>query len=415
MILSRTYEGKMLTIHESQLENFWKVRDVCQGIASTLNELSDESDLAEKNVLQNDYKKVSDIIDQMSSSGYFSKKEVSPKFIAELVNSIIEIENKNSHLAAMVWEKQITKVPNFKNNSFKFCVQPIFDDKFNKLSQNKNFISCKLISDKNIYINNPIYDLEEKENSLLSYGYIYDVTSKNFVAATDSASNIVIKKERDISDKDFLASSKRGDEYLYLNGYATKIRTPAEIIKKFSNERFSSNNNAVVLSGDSKPSGVFCFVHYFDFVNKKLNKAKIIASETNLPLIKVSIENYYKNNGKFFFNNQEARNCFNNYINLVVRDLDAYSGSDIFKEVRKLKGFNTNLRYNFIFKFILNIKKYLEGKMPENLKTFIKNAIIKTVSKRNELQDEREKENGGPLPYPTENLFIPLPLEFLNG
>ncbi len=98
----------------------------------------------------------------------------------------------------------------------------------------------------------------------------------------------------------------------------------------------------------------------------------------------------------------------------MVKDLDAYSGSDIFKEVKKLKGFNTNLRYNFIYKFILNIKKYIEEKKPEDIKTFIKGAIIKTVIKRNELQDEREKENGAPLPYPTENLFVPLPQEFFN-
>lgn len=406
----------MLAITESQLDNFWKVKDVCQGVSSSLNNLIEEDDIEskQKNILSNDYEIVKEHINQMTQLGYFSKKEVSQEQIVKLVNNIIEIENKNADLVSSLWEKQITDIKKFKQTDFKLCVKPFFD---NFLQESKkttcdNFLSCKLISNKNIYISNIQAELFEKASKTLPAGFIYPVTKENFIAATDCSSNIVIKDKDSITDKDFLATCKKNDEFLFLNGYATKIKSPSEIIRKFSNERFTDNNNAVVIDGQTKPSAVFCYTHCLPFINKQYQNAVSVSQQTGLPLKVVELDTFYKNNGKFFTTHSLMRKCFNEYVDAIESDLSTYSGVDVWAEVKKLKGFNTNLRYNFIYKLANNLKIKFETAEVENKAEYIAKAIKKSVAKRNELLMERELKNGEPLTYPTEEMFVPTPVEF---
>lgn len=406
----------MLAITESQVDNFWKVKDVCQGVSSTLNNLIEEDDIGtkQKDILSNDYEIVKEHINQMTQLGYFSKKEVSQEQIVSLVNSIIDIENKNSELVSCLWEKQITDIKKFKQTDFKLCVKPFFDNFLTTFQNNSdsNFLSCKLISNKNIYIPNIQAEMFEKSNKTLPAGFVYAVTKDNFIAATDCSSNIVIKDKDSITEKDFLATCKRNDEFLFLNGYATKIKSPGEIIKKFSNERFTDNNNAVVIDGKTQPCAVFCYTHCLPFINKQYQDAQSVAEKMGLPLKSVELETFYKNNGKFFTSHSLMRKCFNEYVDTLENDLSIYSGINVWSEVKKLKGFNTNLRYNFIYKLAKNLKAKFETSEVENKSEYIARAVKKAVAKRNELLMERELKNGSPLIYPTEDMFIPTPVEF---
>lgn len=406
----------MLAITESQLDNFWKVRDVCQEVSSSLSNLIEEDDIEgkQKNILSSDCEVVKEHINQMTQLGYFSKKEVSQEQIVKLVNSIIEIENKNAELVSFLWEKQITDIKNFKQTDFKICVKPFFDNFLQeaKRDNHNNFLSCKLISNKNICIPNIQAELFEKASKTLPAGFIYPVTKENFIAATDCSSNIVIKDEDSITDKDFLATCKKNDEFLFLNGYATKIKSPSEIIRKFSNDRFTENNNAVVIDGQTVPCAVFCYAHCLPFINKQYQSAVKVSDEMGLPLKVIELDSFYKNNGKFFTSHSLMRKCFNEYVDVIERDLSLYAGIDVWAEVKKLKGFNTNLRYNFIYKLANSLKAKFDTVEMENKSEYIAKAIKKAVVKRNELLMERELKNGGPLIYPTEEMFVPTPVEF---
>lgn len=408
----------MIGITEEQIENVWKVRDICQEVSSSLEVLSEEESIeqGDKSLLLNDCEVVRKNIEEMSALGYFGKKTVSPKTIVELVNKIIEIENKDSAVVAKLWQKQITNVTKVKQDNFKLCVKPFFGQIRNNIlatmCKKDPFVSARLISNKNMYMPcNSI--LGEKDDKLIA-GLIYPVSEDNFVAATDCSSNIVIKDTSDVTDRDFVPTAKSEDKCLFVNGFATKLKSPSEIIKKYSNNRFFDNNNAVVLCGDTMPCGVFCQTHTCKFASPEYAEAKAVAQELGLPLVELSAEQYLNNNKKYFASNSEGRTVFNHYIDVVARDLKDYCGCDIFGELKKLKGFNTNLRYNYFYKFINGLTKHFEQSDIDDKKGFVVKAIKKSVEKRNALQMEREKENGGTLVYPTENIFIPLPAEFLQ-
>ena len=130
----------MLEITKEQLDNFWKVRDVCQEVSLSLNSLVEQSIEKDKQILNNDCQVVSNAIERMSALGYFNKKQVSMDVIKQLVNNIIEIEEKNSIITSKIWEKEITSIEKFTNENFKLCI----------CQENKqsDFLVCKLISDK---------------------------------------------------------------------------------------------------------------------------------------------------------------------------------------------------------------------------------------------------------------------------
>lgn len=401
----------MDSVTEEYLDNTWKIRDICQEISSRLEDLTNEeiSDVDKAHV-NSDYEIVSSSIQELTSLGYFNKKSVSPNQITTIVNNILDIENKNANIVARLWEKQITPVNKFNQDNFKLCVRPCFNGL--NISHADPYLSCLLISNKNIYM--PCNEILGERNDRTISGYVYPVNQDNFIAATDASSNIIFKDEKDVALKDFLPVSKRDGKYLFLGGYANKLKSPNEIIRAYSNDRFTSNNNAVVLSGDTQPCAIFCTSHILSHITDDYMGVRAVAQAHGLPLLEISIEDYLMNNKKYFSSAHEARAVFNKYLDVVAKDLKDFCGHDVFVELRKLKGFNTNLRYNYFYKFINGLKKHFDSVEVENKKAFIVKSIKKSVEKRNMLQIEREKANGGTLVYPTETMYIPLPAEFVG-
>ena len=389
----------MLEITKEQLDNFWKVRDVCQEVSNSLNNLMEQSSESEKSIINNDCVVVASAIEKMSALGYFNKKQVSQELIKELVESIIKIELKNSELTAKIWEKEITSINDYTNSNFKLCVAPANDK--------TDFLICRLISDKNIYIPSNNYTLDKKLE--FSFGYIYDIKN-NFIAATDEGDSVVIKKKSDITSADFLPVATTSDCALYLNGYATKLKTPNDIIKKNSNYRFTTNNNVVVLKGDAPAIGVYVYTHPLSKISSTYKQALQLANDKKLPLVEVDVVDFYKRNAKYASDKNVLRKCFNDLVDVIVCDIKQYCGIDSLQEAKRLIGFNTNLRYNFLYKLFINISKKDISFNKEN----ITKIILKSIEKRNILQKEREKQNGGPLVYPTDSMPVALPVEFVD-
>lgn len=408
------------------LNNFWKIKDVCQGICSELNVLTDEEqdlDLEYKQTLQDDYKLVKSTIDQITATGYFNKsKDINEQNVVTLVNKIMSVENKNAKVTASIWKKQLSDITKFNTKNFKICVKPFFcADQIGKLVENynqqTNFVTTHLISNSNITLYNPYQELGS-QNTTLPFGFVYNVNEENFVAATDQTSLVSVKSVGDITDKDFVATANKNNQYLFVNGYATKLKTPAQIIKKFSNDRFTTNDNVVILDGESsKPCAIFYYGYGINSVNPTYLQLKEVASKLNLPLIEINLNVFYQQNGKFLTSNSLARNCFNKFVDSFNQGLIEFCGVDALKLSRKLVGFNTNLRYNFVYKFMFAIQKHLllngEGSL-EDRKTFVTKAIVKSIAKKNLLTKEREEQNGAPLMYPGEDTFVALPREFLT-
>ena len=155
------------------LNNFWKVKDVCQGICSELNFLTDEEqdiDASDKKLLQNDYNLVKDMIDQITATGYFNKsKDVNEQNVVTLVNNIIGVASKNAAVTANIWKKQLSDVNKFNQQSFKLCVKPFFGaadvDKLIQLYNNQdNFVTTHLISNSNICLYNPLKEFGGKDS-----------------------------------------------------------------------------------------------------------------------------------------------------------------------------------------------------------------------------------------------------------
>ncbi len=410
----------------AHLSNFWKVKDVCQGICSELNFLTDEEqdiDNSQKQLLQDDYNQVKDMIDQITATGYFNKsKEVNEQNVVTLVNKIMGVEKKNASVTANIWHKQLSNVNKFNAESFKLCVRPFFNladlDVIESAYNSQNaFVTAHLISNSNIVLKNPMQEFSDSVQSL-PFGFVYDVNANNFIAACDQTSLVNIKSSTEITDKDFVPTANKQDKFIFVNGYATRLKTPAQIIKKYSNDRFTSNDNVVILDGDNAtPVALFYYGYGLANTNVVANKLAQLAQKLNLPLIEINLNTFYSQNGKFIMSNSLARTCFNSFVDNFNQSLVDYCGVDCLKLSKKLVGFNTNLRYNFVYKFMFALQKHFVQNInltEAESKDFVTKAIAKSIAKKNLLTKEREEQNGAPLMYPSESTFVPVPKEFLS-
>ena len=135
-----------------------------------------------------------------------------------------------------------------------------------------------------------------------------------------------------------------------------------------------------------------------------------------VPLININLLKYYQNNKSYFDSNALSRKVFNEYVDNIASDLNLYCKYDFKGGAKKLIGLNTNLRYNFIYKFSKNINSFIEGKEFDEADTadYIVEMFLKAIEKHNLLTKKREKVNGGPLFFPDDNTFIALPKDFLK-
>lgn len=418
-----------MKIDESRLSNSWKIRDLCQGVCCELDNVVCCQNLdmmdSDRDSIKKDYDAAKDLIDRLTAGGFFSKDAsmLSNSEAVELVNDILSYEEKNSSKIASVWESEITKPEDFSQSDFNLCVKPLtcaFSDIEKTLKQEiekeQNFVVTHLISNGNIVLKPETMDLDTSAKTQIPFGLVYSVTKENFIAATDEASSVSIRKE--YTDKDFMYTDKRGDEYLFLTGFGTKLRIPKQIIAKNSGKRFSQNNNAVVLDGKlTKPVAIFCYDHGVAKINKLRARLNFIAKKWDLPLITINMASFYRRNGEFFTSNTMARSVFNSYVDYIVSDLNDLGKTDIWKEAKKLIGLNTNLRYNFVYKFSQMLTNHIKekGLNMEDVSAFIEKAFVKSVAKHNTLTRAREISSGAPLMFPSEDSFIALPNEFLNN
>ena len=417
-----------MKIDETRLSNSWKVRDLCQGVCCELDNVVCCQNLAmndsDKDSLKKDYDAAKDLIDKLTAGGFFSKDAslLSKSETVELVNDILSFEDKNSELIANVWENEITKPEDFTQSDFNLCVKPLncsfgeIDQAIKReLESSSNFVVTHLISNSNIVLNNNQINLNEEKKIQMPFGLVYSVTKENFIAATDEESSVSIRKE--YTDKDFMYTDKRGDEYLFLTGFGTKLRIPKQIIAKNSGKRFSQNNNAVVLDGKlTKPVAIFCYDHGVAKINKLRARLNFIAKKLGLPLITINMASFYRRNADFFSSNTMTRNVFNSYVDLIIKDLNDLGQTDVWSSARKLIGLNTNLRYNFVYKFAQSLSSHVKekGLSMEDTANFIEKAFEKSIAKHNTLTKAREISSGKPLMFPGEDSFIAIPNEFIK-
>ena len=409
----------MTSFDSCHLVNFWKIKDNCQEICSGLEYLCEDAGVesAEKEAVKKDYNTVQSIINQITATGYFNKKAVDNAQVVSMVNEIADIEAKNRAITAKVWAKSLSKVDNFKNDNFKLCVKAFFDEKIAEnivKSPKENFLQAHLISSGNIVLKNNSDMAEEGVEYRLPYGFVYDVDENNFIAATDESSRLVIKSKNDITDKDYVAVATKGDEYLYLNGYATKIKTPGQIVRKYSHNRFVQNDNLVVLDGETKPVALFYYSLGIDKLDRRALTVQVLGQKLGLPVIAIDVEEYYRNNGKFFTTSSAIRASFNKMVDGFNEVIKTTCDFDMLQESRKLVGYNTMLRYNFVYKFLSALQAKLADSS-ESLVEFVPKAFKKSVLKKNNLTKEREIANGAPLVYPNEDAVFAVPNAFLNG
>ncbi len=407
---------KMSNFGVAHLANFWKIKDNCQEICLGLENLSEE--MGDKNSgILNDYNIVKDLINKITATGYFSKaKDVSEDEVVSLVNEIASIEEKDKIYTAHVWAKNLSKVDAFKQNVFKLCVKPYFDSNIMQNltnMQSSNFVQAHLISNGNIILKNPANILNGGLEKRLPYGFVYNVDESNFVGATDESMLLVSKNKADITDKDYVSLAEKNGECIFLSGYASKLKTPGQIIRKYSNKRFSQNDNLVVLDGESKPCAIFYYSLGIDEIDNRFGKIKAAAEKLNLPLVKIDLNDYFKNNGKFFTTSNNIRVSFNNFVDSFNQVIIDSCDFDMLAESKKLVGYNTSLRYNFVYKFLSAIRTRLDEGY-ENMVEFVPKAFRKMVLKKNTLTKEREIANGAPLVYPNEETNFAVPNSFFN-
>ena len=418
-----------MKIDETRISNSWKVRDLCQGVCCELDNVVCCQNLdmldSDRDGLKKDYDAAKDLIDRLTAGGFFSKEAsmLSSKETVELVNDILSYEEKNSTLIASVWENEITKPEDFSQSDFNLCVKPLtcaFSDiektLKTEMEKEQNFVVTHLISNSNIVLKTDSVDITNDTKTQLPFGLVYSVTKENFIAATDEESSVSIRKE--YTDRDFMYTDKRGDDYLFLTGFGTKLRIPKQIVAKNSGKRFTQNNNAVVLDGKlTKPVAIFCYDHGVAKINKLRARLNFLAKKWNLPLITINMASFYRRNGVFFTSNTMARNVFNSYVDYIVKDLNELGQTDIWKEAKKLIGLNTNLRYNFVYKFSQMLTNHVKekGLSMDEVGAFIEKAFVKSVAKHNTLTKAREISSGAPLMFPSEESFIALPNEFISN
>lgn len=410
-------------ITASQLNNFWKVRDTVQGICCELSSIADNEKLdsgAAADIVK-DYEYVSKLIGQIAQTGYFDKKANDTQKIEKLVNDIISVESKNAELIKTIWKKDITAVDNFSNANFKLCIKPIFANNMEEViaklaetyNQRPSFITSVLISNSNITLTDP-RDITCTISDVAPYGFIYGVDN-NFVAATDSLGTVSIKAAKEICEGDF-ATANKGEEYLFVNGLATRLKTPKQIIKANSLKRWTQNYNTVVLDGETtRPEAVFYYGFGLPQTSRLKKSLEPVAERLGLKVVEIDMHQFYKANGKFANNSALLRSLFNRFVRMLIADLNDFAGVDIWEQVRKLVGCNTGLRLNFVYKYFLTIKKHFEANKEMSdaeQREFAAKAIVKSVLKHNKLMHEREVANGAPLMYPNEDTPVAVPIAF---
>ena len=411
-------------ITEKTFQNTGAIRDLCHDICFELDELSTYKKFNdnEKKDIKEKYKTAKNIVDKITELGYFNKsyKLSSKKEIIKNIEEILEIEKQANRYAQKVWSNEITKVENFNQSDFKFCVKRLPYDLKN-LSKNieevfnnqKDFYEANLISNQNIVVN--LNSAGEEELNSLPFGVVFGVDEKSFIMASDTSTFCSLKQKN--FETDNMQEEIFGDLKVCIKGSAVRIKTLNQIIEKNLKNPFYKNNNVVVLNKKhTKPVALFCYGYNIKKVNLLKRKLSFIAKKLNIPLININLLKHYQNNKDYFTTSSLSRKVFNEYVDSIAKDLQLYCKYDFKAGAKRLIGLNTNLRYNFIYKFSKNINSFIEGKDFDEADTadYIVEMFLKSIEKHNLLTKKREKLNGAPLFFPDDNTFIALPKDFLK-
>ena len=410
-------------INDKFLQNTGAVRDICQDICCELDDLSTNEVLEEcdRKKISEFYKLARNNTDKLTELGFFNKTNSAKdkKEIVNLISEILKQEEYAREFVKKIWACEISDINNFNQNNFKLCVKKLpYDIKNLESTITQAFnekpiaYQTNLISNSNVFLSN--ISMQEEALSM-PFGIIYQVNENSFVMASDKSTSFSIKQ------KDFIADNVQeevfGDLKVCIKGSAVKIKTPNQIINKNVKNPLYSNNNVVVLDAKySKPIGIFCYGYNIKKVNLLKRKLSFIAKKLNVPLININMLKFYRNNKDYFSSNNVARKVFNSYVDILANDLLTYTKYDFKQGAKRLIGLNTNLRYNFIFKFALNINNFIEDKEMNEADTadYIVEMFLKAIEKHNALTKKREKANGAPLFFPDDNTFIALPKDFLK-
>ena len=410
-------------INEKFLQNTGAVRDLCHDICFELDELSENKifENKQKEELKKLYKESKAIVDKITELGYFSKSfdNKDKKQIISLLEDILKNEKQGNAFAKKVWANEITKPEDFDLSNFKLCVKRLpydiknLDKNIKEVFNEKPlYCSASLISNQNIVAT--LNSIEEGDNSL-PFGVVYEVNEGNFIMASDK-STVCSLKQKDF-ETDSMQTEVFGDLKVCIKGSAVRLKTPNQIIDKNLKNPLYVNNNVVVLDGKkTKPVALFCYGYNIKKVNLLKRKLSFIAKKIGVPLININLLKYYQNNKSYFDNNALSRKVFNSFVDNIASDLNLYCKYDFKSGAKKLIGLNTNLRYNFIYKFARNINSLIDGKEFDEADTadYIVEMFLKAVEKHNLLTKKREKANGAPLFFPDDNTFIALPKDFLK-
>lgn len=411
-------------ITETFLQNTGAIRDLCHDICFELDELLnyEKFNETEKKDIKDKYNKAKKIVDKITELGYFNKsyEAKSKKEIIKNIEDILSLEKKSNVYAQKVWLNEITKVEDFNLSDFKFCVKRLPYDLKN-LSKNieevfenkKDFFETNLISNQNITVN--LNSMGEDDLNSLPFGVVFGVSEKSFIMASDSSTFCSLKQ------KDFETNNLQeeffGDFKVCIKGSAVRIKTPQKIIENNLKNPLYKNNNVVILNAKyTKPVALFCYGYNIKKVNLLKRKLSFIAKKIGVPLININLLKYYQNNKNYFTTSVLNRKVFNEYVDNIAKDLQLYCKYDFKAGAKRLIGLNTNLRYNFIYKFSRNINSLIDGKDFDEADTadFIVEMFLKAIEKHNVLTKKREKANGSPLFFPDDNTFIALPKDFLK-
>lgn len=410
-------------INEKFLQNTGAVRDLCHDICFELDELSNITLFKdkEKEEIKSLYKEAKTCVDKITELGFFNKNFncKDKKEITSLLNNVLQIEKQGNKYAKKVWANEITNPEDFDLKNFKLCVKRLpYDIKnlekniMEVFNEKPAYFSASLISNQNIVAS--LNTIKEEDFSL-PFGIVYGVNEDNFIMASDK-STVCSLKQKDF-ETDTMQTETFGDLKVCIKGSAVRLKTPNQIIDKNLKNPLYVNNNVVVLDGSkTKPVALFCYGYNIKKVNLLKRKLSFIAKKIGVPLININLLKFYQNNKIYFDNNALSRKVFNEFVDSVSSDLNLYCKYDFKNGAKRLIGLNTNLRYNFIYKFSRNINSLIEGKDFDEADTadYIVEMFLKAVEKHNLLTKKREKANGAPLFFPDDNTFIALPKDFLK-
>ncbi len=411
-------------VSENFLQNTGIIRDLCQDVCSCINNLIENKLVgSEDKTLLNDYYKMAlECTTELANLGYFNKKIESKdiKRANTLIENVLKIEDYANKIVKKVWEKDITDIEKFDPNNFKLCVRALplnlltlSKDVIDAFNTKEEFVQATLISNRNITVTPPNYTNTQDDN--FPFGIIYEVNNSNFVMASEVSSLCSVKRVNE--DSDNTRSVQFSSCKVSISGNAVKLKTPLDLIANNLETPLQTNNNVVILNGkETRPIGIFCLSYNTQKVNLLKRRLSYIAKQLDVPIIEIDILNFYKNNKYYFSSNTLSRKIFNIYVDKICADLHLYCKFDFKLGAKKLVGLNTNLRYNFLFKFIENINSYIDGVELSEKETadLIVDKFLKAAEKHNTLTKKREKANGEPLFFPNDTVFIALPTDFLN-